>query len=367
MKKELRVGVAGAGAISDIYLKNMVGRFPYLKVVSICSAHMRSAQGKAEKYGLSACTLEEMAEDPTLDLIVNLTPVGQHEGVIRTALLHGKHVYTEKTLTDSYQKALVLVETAKQKGLRIGCAPDTFLGAALQTARKAVDDGLLGEIHSFSVSATRCNDLLLSMFSFLRAPGAGILHDYVVYYLTALVSLLGPVARVNGIVSAPYPTHVGILPDRPEFGKTFDSPNESQVSAILQLKNGITGTLHMDAESYARDEAFFSLYGTKGILRLTDPNQFGGEVLFLPTADASWHFPDPVVLPPVSSLSDNCRGIGPCEMAHAILTDRPHRTDASMACHVLEVLDAIRDSGSGSFRDISSTCDRPLPMTGIPD
>ena len=368
MKNELRVGVVGAGAISDIYLRNMTNRFPYLNVVSICSAHMHSAREKAEQYGLSACTPEEMMEDPSLDMIVNLTPVGEHAKIIREALMHGKHVYTEKTMTDSPEKAAGLIRLAEQRNLRIGCAPDTFLGSALQTARKAVDDGLLGEIHSFSISATRRNDLLLSLFDFLREPGAGILYDYAVYYLTALVSLLGPVARTAGVVSAPYPTHTGIIPGRKDYGKSFSSPNESQVSAILQLQSGVTGTLHIDADSYSADEAFFSIYGTRGILRLTDPNQFGGEVRFLQTSDISWQCPEPVVLPPVSDLSDNCRGIGPCEMAHAILLGRPHRTGPALAYHVLQVLTALRDAGwAGTFSDISSGCERPQPMTCVPE
>ncbi len=366
MKKPLSVGVVGAGAISEIYLKNMTGRFPYLRVVSICSAHGKNAAEKAAKYGLVCCTLEEMLADPGIDMVVNLTPVGAHADIIRQALLHGKHVYTEKTITDSPRKAAELVRLAEEKGLRIGCAPDTFLGAALQTARKAIDEGLLGEIHSFAISATRRNDLLLSLFAFMREKGAGILYDYAVYYLTALVSLLGPVERVGSLVSAPYPTHVGILPDRPEYGQSFATPNESQVSAVLRLKSGVTGTLHMDADSYAQDEAFFSVYGTRGILRLTDPNGFGGEVRFFPTSETEWRCPPPVVLPPVSSYTDNCRGIGPSEMAGAILSGAPHRTGAEMACHVLDVLTALRDAGEqGRFVAIPSGCARPEPLTDL--
>ncbi len=298
--------------------------------------------------------------------------------VQRRVLLHGskmllrclaqcwlrKHVYTEKTVTDSPDTAAELMKLAREKNLRLGCAPDTFLGAALQTARQAIDSGLLGDIHSFAVSATRCNDRLLSMFPFLREPGAGFLLDYAVYYVTALVSLLGPVERAGGLTAAPYPTHTGVLKDRPDYGKTFDTPNESQVNAILRLRSGITGTLHMDADSYNADEAFFSIYGTKGILRLTDPNQFGGDVRFFPTTADSWDTLPPVTLPPVSPWQDNCRGIGPDEMAQAILEDRPHRASAGLACHVLDVLSAILESGKtdGGLRAVPSVCDRPAPF-----
>ncbi len=362
--RKLRVGVVGAGAISDIYLTNMTGRFPHVEVKAICSAHGKNAAAKAEKYGITACTLQELLDRPDIDMIVNLTPVGAHYDIIRAALEKGKHVYTEKTITDSRESAAELMALAREKNLRLGSAPDTFLGAALQTARKAIDEGMLGEIHSFAVSATRCNDRLLSMFPFLREPGAGFLLDYAVYYVTALVSLLGPVERAGGLISAPYPTHVGVIEGKPDFGKTFDSPNESQVNAILKMRSGVTGTLHMDADSYNADEAFFSVYGTKGILRLTDPNQFGGQVRFLPATAQSWDPLPPVDLSPVSPYADNCRGIGPDEMAAAILENRPHRASAEVACHVLDVLSAILDSGKadGSLREIPSLCERPAPF-----
>ncbi len=363
----MKVGVVGAGAISDIYLQNMIHRFDNLEVVSICANHLERARAKAEKYGLEACAFEDMLADPRIGMIVNLTPVGAHEAIIRRALESGKHVYTEKTLTDSPASAAALLRLARDRGLYLGSAPDTFLGAALQTARDAIDRGMLGEIHSFAISATRNNSLLLSMFSFLREPGAGILYDYAVYYMTALVSLLGPAARAGGLISAPYPTHEGILPDRPDYGRTFASPNESQVAAVIRLESGVTGTLHMDADSLSGDEAYFRIYGTKGVLQLTDPNQFGGSVIFHPTNPTSWEAPADVILPPVSSLSDNCRGIGPAEMERAIAEGRPCRAGAEMAYHVLEILSAILESGrgDGALRDIASRCARPLPMKDL--
>ena len=224
-QKKVVTGVVGAGAISGIYLKNMTQRFDNLSVKSISSAHMESAEKKAREYGILAVPLEAMLEDPEIEMIVNLTPAHAHYSVIKGALEHGKHVYTEKTLTDDLRKSAELVRLAHDKGLYLGSAPDTFLGSALQTARQAIDRGLLGEIHSFAVSANRCNEILLDMFSFLRQPGGGIVCDYGVYYVTALVSLLGPVARVGGAVGYPYPDK---------------TPNESQVIAVLQIINGVT-------------------------------------------------------------------------------------------------------------------------------
>ena len=366
-EKKMRVGVIGAGAISDIYLKNMTGRFSdKLEVVCVAANHIENAQKKAAQYGLRACTTEELCAAPDVDMAVILTPVGTHARLIRQALEAGKHIYTEKTLTDNLKEAAELVRLADEKGLCLASAPDTFLGSALQTARKAIDDGMLGEIHSFVISANRNNSILLSMFSFLRQPGAGILYDYAVYYLTALVSLLGPIARVGGVIGKPYPTHKNVLPQSPDFGKEMDTPNESQVAAVIQLRSGVTGTFHIDADCNMRDEAYFAIYGTKGILYLTDANAFGGTIRFLPDIKGWGDQPTPAELPAVSPYSDNCRGIGPADVADAVRENRPCRASKEMAYHVLEALTALLSGGEkGAFADIRSTCERPAPLRSI--
>lgn len=359
----MNVGVIGAGAISDIYLKNMINEHDSLKVFAIAANHIENARKKADEYGIEACTVEELLANPQIEMVVNLTPVGAHYDLVKAALLAGKHVYTEKTITDDPEKAKELLELAEEKNLYLGAAPDTFLGAAWQTARTAIDEGVIGEIHSFAVSANRNNDLLLSLFAFLRQPGAGILYDYGVYYITALVSLLGPVSRVGGIVGAPYPTHKNIMPMSPDFGKMMDTPNESQVSAVIQLRNGICGTFHIDADNNMMDEAYFTVYGTKGILYLTDPNQFGGTVKYLPNAMDPRNPVKAADLWNFSKYAENSRGIGPAEMADAIFQGRKNRASKEMAYHVLEVLSGILQGGDkGSFVDIASTCDIPEPL-----
>ncbi|MBQ2627785.1 MAG: Gfo/Idh/MocA family oxidoreductase [Eubacterium sp.] len=362
-EQKMRVGVIGAGAISDIYLENMINKFDQLEVKCVAANHIESAQKKAEKYGIKACTTQELLDDPEIDLAVVLTPVGAHYGLIKQALLAGKHVYTEKTIADDVDKAKELVALAKEKGLYLGSAPDTFLGSALQTAAKAINDGLIGDIHSFVISANRNNDLLLSIFSFLRQPGAGIVCDYGVYYMTALVSLLGPVSKVGGIIGKPYPTHVNVFPMSPEFGQVMDTPNESQVAAVVQLENGITGTFHIDADCNARDEAYFAIYGTKGILYLTDANGFGGTVRFLPNALDPRVPTPPVELWSWTPYSENSRGVGPADLAEAAFEGRPCRASKEMAAHVLEALAGILKGGeSGQFVDIESTCEKPAPL-----
>jgi len=361
--KPVRVGVVGSGIISRIYLENMTRRFQILEVGGVCSAHFENAKRRADEFGLPAMTFEEMLSDPDIDMVVNLTPAPAHEGIIRRALEAGKHVYTEKVMTTSHESARALADLAAQKGLWLGSAPDTFLGAALQTARRAIDDGLIGEVTSFAFAANRDNSFLGSFFRFLNLPFGGVAYDYSVYYLTALCSLLGPVARVAAAVRAPYPTHTDIDPKSKTFGQSIDTPNESEISAVLTLKSGVSGTAHVNADSVLEDMHFFAIYGTKGILYLPDPNGFGGEVRLQP----NWAYdatPAParaLVCP--FGYADNSRGVGPAELAWSVRAGRPARAGADMACHVLEVIDAIIDSGSSNaFVDIHSDFARPRPL-----
>ena len=155
MNESICVGVIGAGIISDIYLQNMTKKFDNLRVKSVSARNIAKAQVKASRYGLKACSVDDMMADPEIDMIVNLTPVGAHEEIIRKALTAGKHVYTEKTMTDSFDTAEELCDLADKKGLRLGCAPDTFLGASLQSARRAIDQGMLGDITGFAATVNR--------------------------------------------------------------------------------------------------------------------------------------------------------------------------------------------------------------------
>lgn len=188
--------VIGCGAISDIYLQNMIERFSTLQVVACCASHRENAKKKAEQYGIKAASVDEILADTEIELVVVLTPAPTHYELIKKALLAGKHVYTEKPLATDAEQARELLALAKDKNLRLGAAPETFMGSMLQTARRALDEDMAGEISSFHVVANRNLSVLASISKFLRMPGGGIGYDYGVYYLTALVSLLGPMKRV---------------------------------------------------------------------------------------------------------------------------------------------------------------------------
>lgn len=358
--KPVHVGVVGAGAISEAYLKNMVGRYSLLQVDAICSRRMESARKKAAQYGIRACTLEEMLEDPQIEMIVNLTPAHTHYSVIKQALLAGKHVYTEKVLTDDPETAAELVALADEKGLYLGSAPDTFMGSGLQKARQIIDSGEIGEVTSFAIAGNRDNNLLLSMFSFLREPGGGLCYDYAVYYLTALVSLLGPVEETSAVVRAPFQTHVNILPNHPDYGKVMQTPNESQVYALIRMENGVTGTLHINADSVFFDQAYFAVYGTKGIVYLPNPNTFTAEVRVIKNSYEWGNPPKPETVESPFAFSDESRGVGALDMALAIRGGRAHRASKELAYHVMDVLSCfVESSEKKCFCKVHSTCKQP--------
>lgn len=358
------IGVIGSGAISDIYLKNMTEQFDNLTVKAIASKHLENALKKAKQYGIKAYTAEEMLADTEIEMVVILTPVVTHYELIKQALLNGKHVYTEKTITDDLVKAKELFRLADEKNLMIGSAPDTFLGAAWQTARQILDNGMIGEAQSFVLSANRNNDILLSVCTFLREQGCGVLYDYGVYYIACLCAVLGSVKTVIGLCRKPYPVHCNIMPMSPDFGKDMDAPNESQVVAVLQLSNGITGTLNMNADSVMNDQAFFAIYGTKGILYLTNPSEFGGEVKLLMNSLDPGTPNEPKTVISYYNYTENSRGIGPADLADAVKNGMINRTGKESAYHVLEVLTAILKSSKsgGTPVIIESAMERPEPL-----
>ena len=359
----MNVAIVGCGAISDIYLKNMMHRFSNLNVAACCANHIEHAKEKAEEYGIKGCSYEEILTDSSIDMVVILTPPSSHENLIRQALEAGKHVYTEKTLTLSAETAASLLALAREKHLYLGSAPDTFLGAAFQTARKAIDDGLIGEVTSFDICANRDLDYLGGLSPYLCTPGGGICYDYSVYHLTALISLLGPVDSVSAIVRNLAAKRPNTFPDSPDFGQTFSYPNESQVFSILKLENGIAGTLSINGDSTIQDQAHFMIYGKKGILKLTDPNTFGGDVIYLPAQKDFEDHPAPQILNYGFTYGDNSRGLGPSEMADAIFEKRENRANAELAVHVLDVIDhMLGSSEKGAFVQVTSTCKRPEPM-----
>lgn len=352
--KKMRVGVVGCGKISSIYLKNMIERFPWLEVVACCARTEESAQKRAAEFGIEARSFEAILSDATIDIVAILTPVPSHYELIKAALLAGKHVYTEKTMTHELSLAQELVQIAKEKGLYLGAAPDTFLGAAWQKARSIIDQGSLGEITSFHIVINRCLDQLLCQYLFLRLPAGGICYDFGVYHLTALVALLGPIKEVCAVVENRKPIRIGCVEGAADYGQPYSYENEAQVTAIIRTHSGITGTLCLNGESIPYNLNHFYLYGTKSILQLPDPNGFGGKVTLISKRD------DVREVDNTLPYADNSRGLGLAEMATAIMEGRPNRASKELSVHVLEVIQAMMESSkTGHFVSINSTCEQP--------
>lgn len=342
--KQTTVATIGCGVISEIYLQNLTTRFPHIRVKCCCDLRVESAQKRAEQFGIGVCTMDEILSDPEIEMVVVLTPAPSHFGIIKQALLAGKHVYTEKVLSLTAKEAKELCALADEKGLYLGSAPDTFLGAAFQKGAQIMAEGTLGSVSGFDVYVNRNLDWITNCFPFVRMAGGGILYDYGVYHLTVLVQLLGCVKEVCAVVENNKPIRVGTVEGTPDYGKEYAYPNEAQVTAILRMESGVVGTLTLNGESIGRDLCHFRIYCQKGVLELPDPNYFGGPVRVIrPRMD--WE-----EVPNDLPYSENSRGIGPAEMAQAMEEGRINAANKEQALHVLSVMEAMLDSSkTGSF------------------
>lgn len=356
-EKKTRIAVVGCGMISNIYLQNMTTIFPSLEVVAVCDLSAERAKERSEQYHIPVRTYEDVLADPAVDMVIVLTPAPAHYSLIKQGLLAGKHVYTEKTMTIDLEQAKELVALSEEKGVYLGAAPDTFLGAALQKARQTLDNGELGNVTSFHVVVTRCLDRLTSKFLFLRSPGGGICYDFGVYHLTALVSMLGPIAEVCAVVENKKPIRTGIVEGTPDFGKTYEYNNEAQVTAIIRTESGITGTFVLNGEAIPYNLNQFHIIGEKAIMQLPDPNNFGGDVKLIRTSQ------DQQILENDLPYAENSRGIGPAEMAKAIAAGRPNRANKELSLHVLDVIESMmKSSKTGGFVKVNTTCSQPAPF-----
>jgi predicted dehydrogenase len=355
--KPVKTAVIGCGAISDIYLSNMINKYATLDVLACCASHRENAEKKAAQFGIRPASTDEILADPEVELIVILTPPSTHYDLVKKALLAGKHVYTEKPFSLKLEQAEELLALAEDKGLLLGSAPETFLGSAIQTGRRALNSGKIGEVTSFHVVGNRNISILAGLNKYMRQPGGGICYDYGVYYLTALVSLLGSIKEVYAKVGNFQRVRKNPVTISPEFGQDYIYENEAQVNAILTGESGVVGTFSLNGDSAAIDHGYFTIHGTKGILRLGDADLFGTEVAYMPEGyfSGSWQ-----TLEPVSTLSDNCRGLGVAQLAKCIREGGEPLASGRMACHVLDIVEKIMESGrSGRVCTTETACERP--------
>ena len=362
--KKVKTAIVGCGMISNIYIRNLTRLFSITEVVGLCDLNPAAAEEKARLYGVEKImTLEEIAADPEIERVVNLTAPVAHYSVIKQMLEAGKHVYSEKMFTTELNQARELVALAESKGLMIAVAPDTVLGAGIQTARKLIDTGMAGRITSGLVSVTRNQNLNSEMFRFLQKSGGALPYDVGVYYIGALIALLGPVEAVRGF-GAPALHHQKELLFDAVNGSDWTIPGNNTLTAGLRFACGALVSVHFNGNAVGAERHSFELYGTEGALEIGDPDTFGGPVRLIRPENEAVTMPfthgyDGRNMLPDKSPFDGYgnRGVGVADLAWAIRRGRKNRLSKEYGLHCQEVLQGIDEAArTGETYLVQSRC-----------
>lgn len=356
--KKTRIGVIGCGAISGIYFKNCHTFFRHTEVVACADLVREKAEAAAKEFGIpSVLKVEDLLSAPDVDIVLNLTVPKAHAAVALAALHAGKHVHGEKPLATGLEDGRKIVELARRKKLRVGSAPDTFLGAGIQTCRKLIDDGWIGTpIAATAFMMCRGHESWHPSPEFYYEVGGGPMLDMGPYYLTALVNLIGPVKRVTGSTRMVFPTRT--ITSQPKYGKVVKVETPTHIAGVIDFTNGAVGTIVTSFDVVSHHMPCIEIHGSEGSLQVPDPNCFGGEILIRRFGVKEWQ-----AVPHSHIYAENSRGIGVADMASAIVAKRPHRANGDLAYHVLDVMLAFQDaSDSGRHVEIESTCARPAPL-----
>lgn len=347
------VGVVGCGNISGIYLRNL-DSFPGTEVVRVFDLD----PAKSAATGLPAAkTIEELLDDPGVHIVLNLTTPKSHFEVARAALRAGKHVYNEKPLAVELAEGNALMEEAESRGLLVGCAPDTVLGAGVQTCRALIDSGAIGEpvaAQAFMMCAG--HESWHPDPAFYYEKGGGPLFDMGPYYLSALVTLLGPIATVCGMARATFPFRT--ITSEPKRGQRVPVETPTHLSAVLGFCSGAIGQITTSFDVAAHGMPHIEIYGSEGSLRVPDPNGFGGEALIRTKGASDWQ-----AVPLERPYAENSRGLGVWDLARAIDTGARPRASGEIGLHVLEAMHAAHTSAAASAHvQLSTRPAKPEPM-----
>lgn len=362
MMSKLGIGVIGCGNISAAYMR-LAPLFTGIEMRACADQNMTAAEARAGEFGLRALSVADLLAASDTDIVVNLTIPAAHYAVSKQVLEAGKHVYSEKPFVLSLEEATALSSIAAAKGLRIGSAPDTFLGGAHQLARQLIDDGAVGRIASGTcfVQGAGMENWHPNPDFFFK-PGAGPVLDIGPYYISNLVQLLGPVTRVAAMSSMARETRT--IGSEARKGETITVETPTTIHAVLAFSSGAQIMFGASWDVQQHTHTNMELYGTEGTLHVPDPNFFGGEVrMTAGTAFVNVPGWDHPFSQPNEGFQANYRAAGLADMAQAILEDRTHRCNDAFALHVVEVMTGILQSGeTGQFVDISSRVERPAPL-----
>lgn len=360
MKKPVKVGLIGSGCISYTYLHNMTRLFSILDVKGCSDLIEDRSRSRAEQFGIHQMTNEEIWNDPEIELVINTTYPISHYEVTKASLEAGKHVFCEKMMATNFKEARELYDLSIEKGLRLGQAPDTFLGGGLQTARKLLDAGMIGEPFGAQAMVIRSNRLLgetkEERLPFTFMEGGSIPFDMGGYYIHALVNMLGPVHRVTGFSKAFSPIVMQRNPKHPDYQKPISMTAPTLMTAALEFCNGCYGNLTTMAESHVGEIPRLEIYGTEGTLILPDPNTFYGPVYLMRgqkgepmempvTHGYGENLPDPGVgTQEERAWRNSYRGIGAADLAWGLRNGRPHRCSAELGLHAMEIIHGVETS-----------------------
>lgn len=361
--EKVKVGIIGCGNISGIYLKNLTNMFDITEVSACADIMPERAEMKVKEHNITrACTVRELLADPEIRIVVNLTTPGTHAEINLAALEAGKNVYVEKPLAITREDGQKTINLAKEKGLLVGCAPDTFLGGGLQTCRKLIDDGWIGEpVAAAAFMLCHGHEGWHPDPEFYYRTGGGPMFDMGPYYLTALISLMGPVKRVTGSAKITFPER--LITSEQKYGKKIDVEVPTHITGILDFENGATATIITSFDVWHSQLPRIEIYGSQGSLIVPDPNTFGGPIFLRRHSQDGW-----TEIPLAFGHSENSRGIGVADLACSLLSGRKHRANGEMAYHILDIMHGFHDaSREGKHYLLSSTCTQPsgFPL-GLP-
>jgi predicted dehydrogenase len=353
--RPVRVGIVGCGDVTNLYLPG-TAPFASIELAACTDLDADRAAALSARGGFPAVSLDDLLADPTIEIVLVLTPPAAHAAVSRAAIAAGKHVYTEKPLATTRLDAEVILAEASSAGVRVGAAPDTFLGGGLQTARALIDEGAIGSPLAASASVAHLGpERWHPNPGIFYAHGGGPLLDLGPYYVAAMVSLLGPIAAVSAVGRGAGSERE--IATGARAGTTMASEVPTTVIGTLAFESGVIGGLTASFDVVASQEPHLEVHGTAGSLSLGDPNEFDGEVRYQALGAGSW---DDVPLRFDGAVG---RGIGLADMIDAIRSGRPHRASAELAFHVLDVLLSLEEATTSSHTvGVTSRTTRPAPL-----
>lgn len=343
----MNIGVLGCGNISGIYLENLQ-KLSGLRVVAVADLDVAKVEAVTARYShlRGHGHLDALLNDPEVEFVVNLTTPLAHEATCRAALQAGKHVYVEKPLGIRASESAALVALANERELLLGCAPDTCLGAGIQTARAYIESGLLGAlvgVNAFMLCPG--HESWHPAPAFYYELGGGPMFDMGPYYLTALVHLIGPIAEVKSLSRVTHSTR--LITSQPLNGTVIPVETPTHVAALLQFANGAIGHITTSFDVQASTLPHIEIYGTEGSMLVPDPNGFGGEVLVKRRGQSEWQ-----ALDPVHSYHENWRGLGVSDMVSSLQHGERSRVDGLFAHHVVEVMEAAVQANGATLTPV---------------